>query len=44
MHIVVVKADLAREKPDLVKAVYQGSCDAKRIAVEDNFVRYLLDT
>jgi 4,5-dihydroxyphthalate decarboxylase len=34
MHMVVVKADLAREKPDLVKAVYQSFCDAKRIAVE----------
>jgi hypothetical protein len=34
MHTVVVKVDLAREKPELVKAVYQGFCDAKRIAVE----------
>jgi 4,5-dihydroxyphthalate decarboxylase len=34
MHTVVVKADLARDKPDLVKAVYEGFCDAKRVAVE----------
>ena len=34
MHTVVVKADLVREQPDLIKAVYQGFCDAKRAMVE----------
>ncbi len=29
MHAVVVKRELANERPDLVRAVYQGFCDAK---------------
>jgi len=34
MHTVVVEADLVREQPDLIKAVYQGFCDAKRAMVK----------
>jgi 4,5-dihydroxyphthalate decarboxylase len=34
MHTVVVKAALAGEQPDLIKAVYQGFCDAKQAMVE----------
>jgi len=34
MHTVVVRADLARDQPDLIKGVYKGFCDAKRAMVE----------
>ena len=31
MHTVVVKRELAAERPDLVRAVYKGFCDAKSV-------------
>ena len=34
MHTVVVKKELASEKPQIVRAVYQGFCDAKTAAAE----------
>ncbi len=34
MHTVVVRKELAAERPDIVKAVYQGFCDAKQAMVE----------
>ena len=32
MHVVVVKRELAREQPDIVRAVYESFCQAKDIA------------
>ncbi len=34
MHTVVVRKELAAERPEIVKAVYQGFCNAKTAAVE----------
>jgi 4,5-dihydroxyphthalate decarboxylase len=34
MHTVVVRKELAAERPDVVKAVYKGFCDAKQAAAE----------
>jgi 4,5-dihydroxyphthalate decarboxylase len=34
MHAVVVKRELAEAEPDLVKAVYEGFCDAKNLAID----------
>jgi ABC-type nitrate/sulfonate/bicarbonate transport system substrate-binding protein len=34
MHTVVVRRDLAAAHPEVVRAVYQGFCDAKRVAAE----------
>lgn len=38
MHAVVVTRELADERPELVKAVYQGFCDAKD-RMEEQYVR-----
>lgn len=38
MHAVVVKKELAAEHPDVVRAVYQGFCDAKA-AAEKQYVQ-----
>ena len=35
MHAVVVTRELAEQKPDIVRAVYRGFCEAKKAAVED---------
>ena len=34
MHTVVLKRELATERPDIVRAVYQGFCDAKTVTSE----------
>lgn len=34
VHTVVVKRELAAEQPDLVKAIYQGFCEARDLAVQ----------
>ncbi|MGV0040361.1 4,5-dihydroxyphthalate decarboxylase [Mycobacterium colombiense] len=34
MHTVVVRKDLAAQRPDIVSAVYRGFCDAKDAAAE----------
>jgi 4,5-dihydroxyphthalate decarboxylase len=34
MHTVVVRKELAAERPEIVKAVYQGFCDAKQAMTE----------
>ena len=34
MHTVVVRRELLSENPEIVKAIYQGFCDAKDIAME----------
>jgi hypothetical protein len=34
MHTVVMRRELAANHPDIVKAVYQGFCDAKDVATE----------
>jgi hypothetical protein len=34
MHTVVVTRELATNRPDIVKAVYQGFCEAKSVATE----------
>ena len=34
MHTVVVRKELAAERPEIVKAVYQGFCNAKTAAAE----------
>ena len=38
MHTVVVKRELAEEHPDLVRAVYQGFCAAKK-EMEEQYVK-----
>jgi hypothetical protein len=38
MHTVVVKRELAEEHPDLVRAVYQGFCAAKK-GMEEQYVK-----
>lgn len=38
MHAVVVKKDLARDHPNIVRAVYKGFCDAKA-SQEEQFAR-----
>ena len=35
MHTVVVRKELAAERPDVVRAVYKGFCDAKDAAVKN---------
>lgn len=34
MHTVVVRKELAAARPDIVKAVYKGFCDAKQVMTE----------
>ena len=34
MHTVVIRRDLLAQHPDLAKSVYQGFCEAKKVAVE----------
>ncbi len=34
MHTVVVRRELADERPDVMKAVYKGFCDAKQVTTE----------
>lgn len=34
MHTVVVKKELAAESPEIIKAVYNGFCDAKDVMTE----------
>jgi len=41
MHTVVVRRELATQHPDLIRAVYQGFCDAKD-AVREQYTQGLI--
>ncbi|MEH2332426.1 hypothetical protein [Nostoc sp.] len=41
MHVVVVRKELASERPEIVKAVYKGFCDAKD-AVQEQYKKGMI--